>query len=135
MTKSTTLSRTSIEAVSNRLLLMAAIMVDTDVYSYITASNPQRGLPYKQHLDGHTITLSFITVGEQYAGYIKKISQGAWPTVRLGKLEVGLKAVAIVPYDIEVCKTFGEIKAALEVSGKVSAQTIYGLPRVRNATP
>jgi hypothetical protein len=30
-------------------------------------------LLYKPHLDGHTITLSFITVGEQYAGYMKQI--------------------------------------------------------------
>ena len=96
---------------------MAAIMVDTDVYSYITSGNPDRGVPYKKHLDGHTITLSFITVGEQYAGYKKKITKGEWPAVRIQKLEAGLKAVAILPYDIEVCRTFGELKAQLELVG------------------
>ena len=47
---------------------MATIMLDTDVYSYVTAHNPARGAPYKVHLTGHTVALSFITVGEQYAG-------------------------------------------------------------------
>jgi hypothetical protein len=57
---------------------MATLMVDTDVYSYLTGNNPNRGLPYRPHLQGHTIALSFITVGEQYAGYLKMISAGRW---------------------------------------------------------
>jgi tRNA(fMet)-specific endonuclease VapC len=97
---------------------MAVIVVDTDVYSYITSSDPRRGLPYKQHLDGHIIALSFITVGEQYAGYLKQISKGTWPAARLAKLEAGLRSVAIIPYDIQVCKTFGALKAKSEGSGK-----------------
>jgi tRNA(fMet)-specific endonuclease VapC len=97
---------------------MAAVMVDTDVYSYITGSNPARATPYKPHLEGHTITLSFITVGEQYAGFTKQISLGRWPANRLDKLESDLRRVTIVPYDIEVCKTFGDIKAMLERTGK-----------------
>ena len=97
---------------------MSAIMVDTDVYSYITSSNPARAIPYKPHLDGHTIALSFITVGEQYAGFTKQISLGRWPANRLDKLESDLRLVTIVPYDIEVCRTFGEIKAGLERSGQ-----------------
>ena|ERR1700733_7160290 len=97
---------------------MAVIVVDTDVYSYITASDPRRGLPYKQHLDGHTIALSFITVGEQYAGYLKQISKGNWPTTRLAKLEAGLRSVAIIPFDLEVCKTFGDLRAKSERYGK-----------------
>ncbi len=96
---------------------MATILVDTDVYSYITSGNPEKGVPYKKHLDGHTITLSFITVGEQYAGYRKQIKKGAWPAVRIQKLEAGLQAVAVLPYDIEVCRTFGELKAQLELAG------------------
>ena len=100
---------------------MAILLIDTDVYSYLTSSNPDRASPYKKHLDGHTITLSFITVGEQYAGYLKQIKKGAWPEVRLQKLEAGLQAVAIVPYDIEVCRTFGDLKATMENSGRTVA--------------
>jgi predicted nucleic acid-binding protein len=89
-------------------------MVDTDVYSYLTSSNPNRGLPYRPHLQGHTIALSFITVGEQYAGYLKMIFRGRWDQSRLQKLEAGLRLVVVVPYDMEVCKTFGDLKATLK---------------------
>lgn len=93
---------------------MATIMVDTDVYSYLTSSNPKRGMPYKPHLEGHNIALSFITVGEQYAGYRKKITKGDWPESHMERLETRLKLVVIVPYDVEICKTYGNLKAVLK---------------------
>jgi tRNA(fMet)-specific endonuclease VapC len=61
-----------------------------------------------------TIALSFITVGEQYAGYLKMISAGRWNTSHLQKLEAGLRLVVVVPYDVEVCKEFGDLKATLK---------------------
>jgi len=60
-------------------------MVDTDVYSYITASDPRRGLPYREYLNGRTITLSFVTVAEQYAGYTKQILRGNWDIARIAR--------------------------------------------------
>ena len=93
---------------------MATILVDTDVYSYITSSNRKRGEPYKPHLQGNTIALSFITVGEQYYGYRRKIDKGEWAESRIQTLEVGLALVAIVPYDIEVCRTYGKLRASLQ---------------------
>jgi predicted nucleic acid-binding protein len=100
---------------------MAVRLVDTDVYSYIHQRNPKMGLLYKPHLNGHTITLSFITVGEQYAGYLKQILKGRWDSSSLTKLETRFKSVGVVPYDIEICKTFGEIKATMENSGRTMA--------------
>jgi len=64
---------------------MATILVDTDVWSFVTSSNPKRGKPYKPYLDGHTTALSFVTVGEQYAGIIKKIAKGDWNASHLEK--------------------------------------------------
>jgi tRNA(fMet)-specific endonuclease VapC len=89
---------------------MATVMVDTDVYSYLTSPNGTRFAPYRRHLQGHTIALSFITVGEQYAGYMRGIARRAWPETRLQKLEESLQSVVIVPYDIEICKAFGELR-------------------------
>lgn len=96
---------------------MATLMVDTDVYSYFTSTNPTRFAPYKRHLQGHTIALSFITVGEQYAGYLRKISRGEWPATRLQKFEADLHSIVIVPYDIEICKTFGELRTLKNPDG------------------
>jgi tRNA(fMet)-specific endonuclease VapC len=105
---------------------MAVRMVDTDVYSYMHARNPTRGLLYKPHLDGHVITLSFVTVGEQYAGYDKQILRGKWDSSYLSKLDARLRSVAIIPYDIEIRRTFGNLKATLEQNGQsVAANDLW----------
>jgi tRNA(fMet)-specific endonuclease VapC len=95
------------------MLWLPSCLVDTDVYSYITSSNRKRGEPYKPHLQGHTIALSFITIGEQYYGYRRKINKGEWAESRIQMLETGFALVAIVPYDIEVCRTYGKLRATL----------------------
>ena len=105
---------------------MAVLMLDTDVFSYLSASDQRRALPYQPHLTWHTLTLSFITVGEQYAGYTKQIVRGNWNAAHLEKLEVRLRSVAIVPYDIEVCRTYGDLRAALDQHGiSVSANDLW----------
>jgi tRNA(fMet)-specific endonuclease VapC len=92
---------------------MAIIQLDTDVYSFITSSNPTRGEPYKRHLEGHHLAISFITVGEQYAGYRKKVNKGEWPESRMQKLETELKNVVVIPYDVEICRVYGDLKNKL----------------------
>jgi predicted nucleic acid-binding protein len=89
-------------------------MVDTDVYSYVTSTNPRRGAPYKPHLEGQTVAISFITVAEQYAGYEKKIQKGEWPPSRLKKLESELAKVTVIAYDVAICQTYGRLKAQLK---------------------
>jgi tRNA(fMet)-specific endonuclease VapC len=101
---------------------MATRMVDTNVYSYLTGNNKAYIALYKPHLEGHIIALSFATVGEQYAGYLLEIARGNWPSSRLQKLEALLHSVVVVPYDIEICKTFGELRTLKNPDG--SARTI-----------
>jgi tRNA(fMet)-specific endonuclease VapC len=96
---------------------MATVMVDTDVYSYLRSRNPARAAPYRPHLDGQTIALSFITVGEQYAGYLRRIARGEWTASHLERLEQLLRLVVVVPYDIEVCKAFGELRTLKNADG------------------
>jgi len=88
---------------------MAYLMVDTDVFSYLTKKDPIWAAPYQPHLSGHILTLSFITVGELYAGHFQNIARGQWPASRLQKLEQDLRSVTIAPYDIEICKGFGRL--------------------------
>jgi len=93
---------------------LATLMVDTDVYSYAIATNPRRGTPYKRHLEGNLIALSFITVGELYAGYERMINKGSWPEDRLKELESRLVSVTVVPYDAGICRTFGKLKYSIK---------------------
>lgn len=92
---------------------MAVLMLDTDVLSYFCSRDQRRALPYRPHLTGHTLVVSFATVGEQYAGYMKQILKGAWNTAHLARFEEQLQAFAIVPYDVGVCRTYGNVRAAL----------------------
>jgi predicted nucleic acid-binding protein len=89
-------------------------MLDTDVYSYVTSTDPRRGAPYTPHLQGQQIVLSFITVGEQYAGFRKRINSGEWKESQLQVLESRLAMVAVVPYDIDVCRTYAILKTTLK---------------------
>jgi tRNA(fMet)-specific endonuclease VapC len=92
---------------------MAVLLLDTDVFSYFCSRDQRRALPYRPHLKGHTLVVSFATVGEQYAGYMKQILKGAWNATHLARLEDQLQTFATVPHDVEVCRTYGNIRAAL----------------------
>ena len=92
---------------------MAVLMLDTDVFSYLCSRDQRRAVPYMPHLEGHTLVVSFATVGEQYAGYLKQIMRGTWNASHLARLEEQLQIFATVPHDVEVCRTYGTICAAL----------------------
>jgi tRNA(fMet)-specific endonuclease VapC len=93
-----------------------AILVDTDVYSYLMAGGPYASL-YRPHVDNELIALSFITVGELYFGAYNK----RWGDDRIADLKDRLRSATIVPYDEEVCRKYAEIKAATQSAGKTVA--------------
>ena len=85
--------------------------------------------------------VSFATVGEQYAGYLKQIMRGTWNASHLARLEEQLQIFATVPHDVEVCRTYGTICAALMRKQRtaapndlwIAASAIrYSLPLVTN---
>jgi tRNA(fMet)-specific endonuclease VapC len=94
---------------------MEAVLLDTDVFSYLTRANDARGDVYRPHVRGKTIAISFITVGEIYFGAEK----AKWGTAKLNNFLERLKAVVVVPYDIEICATYGKLKASLRGAGLI----------------
>ena len=89
------------------------VLLDTDVYSYLTKTGDTRGAVYRPHVEGKTICVSFITVGEILYGAKKK----KWSETKIEDAKQKLKSVVIVPYDYELCVRYGELKAALESGG------------------
>jgi tRNA(fMet)-specific endonuclease VapC len=89
---------------------MDAVLLDTDVFSYLLRAGDPRGEPYRKHVQGKTIAVSFITVGELHYGAAKK----GWSAKTIATLEQHLKAAVIVPYDVEICKTYGRLRASLK---------------------
>jgi len=94
---------------------MDAVLLDTDVFSYLSKEGDTRAELYRPHVKGKTIALSFITVGELYVWTVKR----KWSPKRIAALEQRLKAAVIVPYDLELCKDYGRLKAGLLTAGKV----------------
>jgi predicted nucleic acid-binding protein len=78
---------------------MDAVLLDTDVFSYLARANDPRGDAYRPHIKGKTLAISFIMVGEIYFGAEKK----KWSSKTLSTFLERLKAVVVVPYDMELC--------------------------------
>ena len=84
---------------------MDAVLLDTDVFSYLLRPDDKRAEVYRKHVQGKTIAVSFVTVGELYFGAVKR----GWSATTIAALEHKLKEVVIVPYDVEICKTYARL--------------------------
>lgn len=100
---------------------MDAVLLDTDVFSYLMKSKDTRGDAYRPHVKGKTVAICFITVGELYYGAEKK----KWSGKTLRNFEERLKAVVIVPYDSELCKTYGKVRASLPAGVVVAPNDLW----------
>lgn len=96
---------------------VSAVVLDTDVYSYLLRTGDKRGELYRPHVQGKTIAVTFITVGELYYGAEKR----GWGKRRLALLEQRLRSTVIIPFDAQVCKTYASLKAQLANAGRVVA--------------
>lgn len=88
---------------------MDAVLLDTDVFSFLMKEGDTRAALYWPHVKGKTVALCFVTVGELYVWSIRR----RWNLKRTAAFEQRLKAVVIVPYDLELCKTYGKLRASL----------------------
>jgi predicted nucleic acid-binding protein len=100
---------------------MDAVLLDTDVFSYLMKPKDTRGDVYRPHVKGKTVAVSFITVGELFYGAEKK----KWSLKTLSLLQEKLKAVVVVPYDEELCRTYGRIRASLPLGVVVAANDLW----------
>ena len=71
---------------------MDAVLLDTDVFSYLLKGNNPDAQRYRRHVEGKTIAVTFITVGELYSGAQKR----RWGPARVASLETRLRAAVIV---------------------------------------
>ena len=80
------------------------VIVDTDVVSFLFKGDT-RAYEYRQHLQGKTLAISFMTVAELYQWAYSR----NWGEQRLARLEERLRAYVVVPYDGELCKQWAMI--------------------------
>ena len=89
---------------------MDVALLDTDVFSYLNKRGHKIGALYAPHVQGKSIAITFVTKGEIYAGIEKRKLD---PTAQ-SALEHRLKQIAIIPYDDEICKIYGRLRATLK---------------------
>jgi tRNA(fMet)-specific endonuclease VapC len=94
---------------------MDAVLLDTDVFSFLARAHDTRGNAYRPYVEGKTVAISFITVGEIYFGAEKK----GWSSKTLSNFLERLKAVVVVPSDHDVCREYGQLRGRLEKAGIV----------------
>jgi tRNA(fMet)-specific endonuclease VapC len=103
-------------------IAMDAILLDTDVFSFLMKGTDTRAELYKPYVKGKTIALSFVTVGELFAWSVRR----NWGTKELADLEQRIKAAVVVPYDLELCRQFGRLKAeCMKAGSQVPANDLW----------
>ncbi len=91
----------------------SAVLVDTDVFSYLMRSGTPQAQIYRPHVEGKLVSVSFVTVGELLFGAYRK----KWGQQKIADLMERFRAVTIVPYDFEICKTYADLRSKLEATG------------------
>ena len=84
------------------------------MFSYLGKSGDTRAALYRPHVDGKLVGVSFITVGEILFGAYKN----KWGSSKLEQIRARLRSVTIVPFDWNVCQTYGDLKARLQGVGR-----------------
>lgn len=90
-----------------------AILLDTDVFSFLMRPNDDRARIYQPHVENRLIAVSFITVGELLFGAYRR----NWGAARTAELQSRLRSVVIVPFDFQLCGVYASIKSKLESAG------------------
>jgi len=85
---------------------VSTLVLDTNVVSYLMGGHTLSSR-YRPHLEGHTLAISFMTVGELYEGAFRK----GWGKPKLAKLRETLRSYVVIPSTPEVCRRWGQIRA------------------------
>jgi tRNA(fMet)-specific endonuclease VapC len=89
------------------------VLLDTNVVLYLLPSRPHpNALLYRQHVEGRSSAISFVTVGELYVLAVRN----KWGPTRVFELEAHLRSSVVVPYDVSICKAYARLKTQLRTS-------------------
>jgi predicted nucleic acid-binding protein len=92
---------------------METVLLDTNILSFLLKNDTRRAL-YKLHLQNRILAISFMTIAELYQwAVIHK-----WGARRLTEFETTLQRYVVLPFDIELCRRWGEIRAARRATGR-----------------
>lgn len=88
------------------------VLLDTNIVSFVFKKDTRREA-YQQYLQNRILAVSFMTVAELY----QWAAVHKWGQRRLTDLEMTLQKYVILPYDIETCRQWGNIRAVRQDIG------------------
>lgn len=85
---------------------MSALVLDTNVVSYLMRDH-SLAQKYRRHLEGQTLAVSFMTVGELYEGAFR----ANWSSDRMRGLEATIRTFLVIPSSSLICQTWGHVRS------------------------
>jgi len=84
----------------------AVVVLDTNIVSYIMKDH-SLAQAYRPHLEGKTLSVSFMTVAELYEGAYRC----RWSEAKMQGLKAQIRDYIVIPYSPQVCEVWGRIRA------------------------
>jgi predicted nucleic acid-binding protein len=111
---------------------MPSCVVDTDVVSFLFHNSPL-AQPYRRHLTGQLLVMSFMTLAEIRYGML----QAHWGATRVARMEAYLKQFVLYGCDSDLCTTWAQVVHSERASGRVvSAQDAWiAATAIQNGVP
>lgn len=91
---------------------MRYVIVDTDAFSLLW-QNREQSASLAPHLQGSVPVLSFTSVAEVYFGAAK----ANWGDTRVRQLDEAVRRYVVAPYDYELARLWGRLKAQAQALG------------------
>lgn len=100
---------------------MDAILLDTDVFSYLMRQGDPHAAVFRPHVAGKSAAISFVTVGDLLFGAENR----RWGARRKADLESRLRLVLVIPFDLEVCRVYPRTRASLPKGHTVAPSDLW----------
>jgi tRNA(fMet)-specific endonuclease VapC len=86
------------------------VLLDTNVFVYLLPSRRNtNAMLYQPHVEGKITAIAFVTVGELYV----LAERNMWGAARVLELEAHLRISVVIPYDVDICRTYAWLKTNL----------------------
>jgi tRNA(fMet)-specific endonuclease VapC len=91
---------------------MDVVLLDTNIVSFLLKGD-SRARSYAPHLQGRILAISFMTVAELFQwAFVHN-----WGARRMSQLETSLRNYTVLPFDIVLCRLWGEVRANCRAVG------------------
>jgi tRNA(fMet)-specific endonuclease VapC len=92
---------------------MDVVLLDTNIVSFLLKGD-SRARSYAPHLQGRILAISFMTVAELFQwAFVHN-----WGARRMSQLETSLRNYTVLPFDIALCRLWGEVRANCRAVGR-----------------